>query len=115
MSADALRAKRLPVTMQVLDVVDDYDAGHYPEPAGLLERPDIFLYDTASQEDRLLAEACLEAERDLRRREWAALEVLLASIPLGGSVEDIYDLSADRALPAIRAAQVCGWLRKAGA
>jgi hypothetical protein len=112
MQTDTLRAKRLPVTMQVLDVIGDYEAGHYPTPGALLERPDIFLYRTASQEDKLLAEACLDAERDLRRREWGAVEALLGALPPGGSIEDIYDLPAEQALPALRAAQVCGWLRE---
>lgn len=68
-------------------------------------------YVADNSEDRDLAETCLEAERDLRRREWDAIELLLAAIPLGGGLEEIYELPAYRALPAIRAAQVCGWLR----
>ena len=70
---------------------------------------------TVSPEDRLLAHACLDAERDLRRREWGAMEALLAAIPPGGVLEDVYELPVAQALPALRAAQVCGWLGEAAA
>lgn len=110
-----LRAERLRVTMTVLEIAEDYDAGLYPEAAPILDRPDIFLFQTGSAEDRLLAQACLDAQHDLRRREWGAVEALLGALPSDGSLDDIYDLPAERALPALRAAQVCGWLREAGA
>jgi hypothetical protein len=110
-----LRAERLRVAMHVLDVLPDFNAGMYPEPAPLLPVEDVGLYQTGSVEDRSLALSCLAAERDLRRREWGAVETLLAAIPPGGSIEDVYDLTAAQALPALRAAQVCGWLQEAGA
>jgi hypothetical protein len=106
-----LRAERLRVTMTVLDAVSDYEAGRYPEPRPAVSRHDGYLYQTGSPEDRQLAEACLDAAYDLRRRQWAGLEALLAAIPLGGDLESIYDQPAEVALPAIRGAQVCGWLR----
>ncbi len=110
-----LRAERLRVMMRVLDALPDYDAGMYPEPAPLVPAEDVGLFQSGSAEDPLLALTCLAAEHDLRRREWGAVEALLGALPPGGSIEDVYDLPAGQALPALRAAQVCGWLREAGA
>jgi hypothetical protein len=110
-----LRAERLRVALRVLEAADDFDAGKYPEPAPVVGQDDAALFRTVSVEDRLLAQTCLDAERDLRRREWGAVEALLGALPPGGGIEDIYDLPAEQALPALRAAQVCGWLREAGA
>jgi len=110
-----LRAERLRVAVQVFDAMPDYDAGFYPDTRPLVCASDVGLFHTSSAEDRLLAEACLDAQRDLRRREWDAVQALLGAIPPGGSIEDIYELPAERALPALRAAQVCGWLREAEA
>ena len=110
-----LRAERLRVALCVLEVADDYDAGKYPEPAPAVPQHDVALFRTVSPEDHQLAAACLDAERSLRRREWEALEILLAALPPGGALGDVYDLPAAQALPALRAAQVCGWLREAGA
>jgi hypothetical protein len=106
-TSSELRAERLRVAVHALNLME-------ADPATLLDGGDVGLFQTGSVDDRMLAESCLEAERDLRRREWEAIEVLLAAIPSGGGIEDIYELPAERALPAIRAAQVCGWLRKAG-
>jgi hypothetical protein len=110
-----LRAERLRVAIRVLDAADDFAAGVYREPQPFVPAHDAALFQTASEEDRLLAEACLAAERDLRRREWSAVETLLAAIPPGGNLEDVYGLPAAEALQALRAAQICGWLNAAGA
>jgi hypothetical protein len=110
-----LRAERLRVALAVLDFLPDYEAGRYPDTRPLIGEGDVGLFLTCSVEDRQLAEACLQAERDLRRREWGAVEALLGAIPSGGSIGDIYDLPAEQAIPALRAAQVCGWLREKGA
>lgn len=110
-----LRAERLRVTMCVLDVLEDFNAGMYPEAALLLPVEDVGLFQTGSTEDRSLALSCLAVERDLRRREWGAVEALLAAIPPGGDLENIYHLPAVQALPALRAASECGWLREVGA
>ncbi len=109
-----LRAERLRVALAVLDHQPDYDAGLYPEPRPLLPDPDVGLFQTCSSDDRRLAESCLQAERDLRRREWGAVEAVLGAIPPGGSIEDIYNLPAAQALPALHAARTCGWLREGG-
>ncbi len=110
-----LRAERLRVALRVLEVTDDFAAGMYPEAAPAVGSHDVSLFRTASADDMRLAESCLQAERDLRRREWGAMEALLGALPPGGGIEDVYDLPAEQALPALRAAQVCGWLREAGA
>jgi hypothetical protein len=110
-----LRAERLRVALRVLEVADDYGAGLYSEARPYVPPHDVALFRTASNEDRVLAQTCLAAERDLRRREWGAVEVLLGAIPPGGGIEDIYDLPATEALPALRAAHACGWLREAAA
>lgn len=108
-----LRAERLRVALAALNLLPDYEAGRYPEPRPLIAEDDVGLFRTCSAEDRRLAETCLEAERDLRLREWGAVEALLGALPPGGSLDDVYDLPAEQALPALRAAQVCGWLREA--
>jgi hypothetical protein len=101
-----LRAERLRVAVHALNLME-------VDPVTLLQGGDVGLFQTGSAEDKLLAQSCLEAERDLRRQQWEAVEVLIAATPPGGVVEDVCELPADRALPALRAAQVCGWLRKA--
>jgi hypothetical protein len=110
-----LRAERLRVMVRVLDALSDYEAGRYPEPRPSVSRPDGILFQTCSVDDRALAEACLDAQRDLLRRKWEALETLLGAIPPGGDLESIYEQPADRALPAIKGAQICGWLHEARA
>jgi hypothetical protein len=110
-----LRAERLRVAILVLEAADDFEAGMYPEPAPAVGEHDVALFRTVSPEDRLLAHACLDAERDLRRREWGAMEALLGAVPPGGSLGDVYDLPAEQAIPALRAAHTCGWLREAEA
>lgn len=109
-----LRAERLRVAIQLLDVTPDMDAGLYPEPRPLFGEHDLALARTLSHRDRALAQACLDAERDMRRREWEGLESLLAAIPPGGRICDIYNQPSDQALPALRAARTCGWLREGG-
>jgi hypothetical protein len=109
-----LRAERLRVALAVLDFLPDYEAGRYPEPRPLLPDADVGLFQTCSQEDRQLAETCLQAERDLRRQEWGAVEALLGAIPPGGNIDSIYELPAEHALPALRHAHACGWLHEAG-
>lgn len=107
-----LRAERLRVALQLLDISDDMNAGLYPEPRPLFRQHDLALARTLSSRDRALAQACLDLERDMRRREWEGLEGVLGAIPPGGDVSDIYDLPAAQAIPALRAAQVCGWLQE---
>lgn len=109
--APELRAQRLSVTMGVLDAAGDFDTGLYPEPAALLTRHDRLLFASGSDEDRALARACLEAEQELRRREWAGLESLLAAVPPGGDLNDVYDLPPHEALAAHQAAIACRWFR----
>lgn len=106
-----LRAERLRVAIRVLEAADDFAAGMYPEPAPMVGSHDVALFRTASPEDTLLARACVDAERDLRRRQWGAMEALLGALLPGGDVEDLYDLPAHQAIPALRAAHLCGWLR----
>jgi phytoene/squalene synthetase len=108
------RAERLRVALIVLDAAEDFAAGRYPEAAPLLPRHDLALAWTVSPADRALAQACLDAERDMRRREWEGLESLLAALPPGGNLASINDLPADQALPALHAANACRWLREAG-
>jgi hypothetical protein len=110
-----LRAERLRVAIRVLEATDDFAAGMYREPAPMVGSHDVALFRTASAEDTLLAQACLDAERDLRRRQWGAMEALLGALPPGGDIEDLYDLPAQQAIPALSAAHVCGWLREAEA
>jgi hypothetical protein len=110
-----LRAERLRVAIRVLEATDDFAAGMYPEPAPAVGSHDVALFRTASPEDTLLAQACLDAERDLRRRQWDAMETLLGALPPGGSLDDVYGLPAEQALPALSAAHLCGWLREAEA
>jgi len=109
-----LRAERLRVALYVLDAVHDYEAGRYTERRPQLHDADVGLLRTCSAEDRLLAQSCLQADHDLLRGEWSAVETLLAAIPPGGGLGDIYDLPAEQALPALHAAQACGWLREGG-
>ncbi len=104
-----LRAERLRVAIRVLDAVEDFGAGKYPEAAPLLSAHDLALARTVSSTDRALAQACLDAERDMRRREWVGLEHLLGAIPPGGDLDSIYDLPPCRAFDALRAAKQCGW------
>ncbi len=104
-----LRAERLRVALVVLDAVDDYDAGLYPEAAPLLPADDIALARTVSGSDRALAQACLDASRDARRREWVALEDLLGAIPPGGDLDSIFDLPVEDVFAALLAAKGCGW------
>ncbi len=109
-----LRAERLRVMLIVLDAIEDYDAGKYPEAAPMLGKHDLALARTVSPAERALAQACLDLERDMRRREWGGLEGLLAAIPPGGDIDSIYDLPAKQAIPALHAAHACGWLREPG-
>jgi hypothetical protein len=109
-----LRAERLRVMLIVLDAVEDFYAGKYREAAPMVSRHDLWLFRTASSSDRALAQACLDAQRDMRRREWEGLESLLGALPPGGNIDSIYDLPADQALPALHAANACCWLREAG-
>jgi hypothetical protein len=109
-----LRAERLRVAIQLLDISADVDAGLYSEPRPLLPKPDLALARTISFLDRVLAQACLAVDRDMRRREWEGLEGALVAIPPGGDLGSVYDLPADQALPALHAAHACGWLQEAG-
>jgi hypothetical protein len=108
-----LRAERLRVAMVVLDAVDDYNAGKYPEAAALLGSHDAALARTVSGSDRELALACLDAERDACRREWGGLEDLLGAIPPGGDLDSIWELPPEDAFAALTAAKRCGWFSDA--
>lgn len=106
-----MRAVLLPAAITVLDLADDFAAGYYPEPQPYVGTvPQAFLKMSTS-EDLDLARACLDVERDFRRRQWTALESLLGAIPPGGDLEDIYELPADECIAALRASVVCGWFR----
>ncbi|HEX4186638.1 MAG TPA: hypothetical protein VHY83_01955 [Solirubrobacteraceae bacterium] len=104
-----LRAERLRVAIKALDVAPDFAAGMYPETARLMRHHDMALLRTISPEDEQLALACLDAQREARRREWGGLEELLAAIPPGGDLDSIFDLEPDQAISALRAAKRCRW------
>jgi hypothetical protein len=99
--------------VSVLEALPDYDAGLYPETRPAVSRHDSWLFLSSAREDQLLAKAVLEADRDLRRREWERAEVALGCIPPGGGLDELYDLPAASALPALTAAHEIGWLRPA--
>lgn len=108
-----LRAERLRVTLFMFGHVHTEFGDMYDDAAARMSGSELALFQTTSADDLELSNACLEIEYAMRRREWGGLETLLAAIPPGGDLDSIYDLPADRALPALRAAQVCGWLREA--
>lgn len=109
--SDHMRQLRLSVAIPALEALDDFDAGYYPEPQPFFGPVTAAFVGTATTEDLYLAQACVEAERELRRKEWAALEVLLGAIPTGGTIEDIYYLPPADQLTALRAAVACRWFR----
>jgi hypothetical protein len=106
-----MRAVRLLAVMPVLDAADDFATGYYPETSAHFGPVTQALFKTSTADDLALARACLDAERDLRRREWGALESLLGAIPPGGDLESIFDLRTDESLAALRASVDCGWFR----
>lgn len=89
MSAEQLelRAERLRVAICVLEIADDIHAGKYPEAAPLCGQHDLALFRTLSDEDLRLAQTCLDAERDLRRREWGAVEACSVPSPPAATSE----------------------------
>jgi hypothetical protein len=107
--SDHLRPHRLGAAIKVLEVLDDFDAGKYPEPQPYFGLVTQAFVGSANAEVLLLARSCVDAERDLRDQEWAALERLLAAIPLGGNLESIFDLPASQAVDALYAANDCRW------
>jgi hypothetical protein len=104
-----MRALRLEVAVPVLEAMDDFSAGLYPEPQPYVGIVTQALVSTASIEDLQLARACVDAERDIRRREWAGLERLLGAIPPGGDLDDIFDLPSQEQIAALRGAIACRW------
>jgi hypothetical protein len=73
-----LCAERLRVAITALSAADDFGVGRYPAAAPLLHEHDMALLRTSSDEDQQLAQACLDAEHDMRRREWGGAEQALA-------------------------------------
>ncbi len=77
-------------------------ASAYLDATARMSADEHALFQSTTEADLSLGNACLEVEHELRRREWDALEVLLAAIPPGGDLESIYELPAAQALPALR-------------
>ncbi len=69
-----------------------------------------FTPDPETAELFALATALLQAERERRERQWAALERLLAFVPPGGGYEEVAYLPRPLVGAALRAAYTCGWL-----
>jgi hypothetical protein len=110
-----LRAERLRVILAIFGEMQTDFATAYNDAARHMTQNEHSLFQSASAADLLLGNACLEIAADLRRREWKGLEALLSAIPPGGDIETIFDLPAEDALPALRAAHGCGWLQEAAA
>lgn len=110
-----LRAERLRVQLAMFGEMQTDFASAYRDAAAHLSGGDHALFQSITAADAGLANACLEIAAEQRRREWDEVETLLTAIPSGGDLESIYDLPAAQALPALRAAQLCGWLREAAA
>jgi hypothetical protein len=110
-----LRAERLRVQLAMFGELQTDFAGAYRDAAPRMSAGDHALFQTTTAADTGLANACLEIASEQRRREWAGLETLLSCLPLGGDLESVYELPAAQALPALRGAQVCGWLNEAAA
>jgi hypothetical protein len=110
-----LRAERLRVTLSMFGVVHTDFASAYEDAAGRMSGGEHALFQSTTAADLELSNACLDVEAALRRREWAALESLLAAIPTGGDLDSVFELPAVEALGALRAAVACGWFRQAGA
>jgi hypothetical protein len=109
-SEPEVRALRLRAIMPVLAAVDGF-LDEYAEPRSYFGPVTEALCQSCTLEDIELARACLDVERELRRRdEWAALEFLLGAIPPGGDLGSIYELPHTEQLAALRAAATCGWL-----
>ena len=110
-----LRAERLRVTLFMFGELHAEFGVMYDDAVPRLSRGEHALFQSTTADDLALSNACLDLEYALRLREWGALETLLAALPPGGALADVYDLPAEQALPALHAAHVCGWLREAGA
>jgi hypothetical protein len=105
-----VRALRLRAIMPVLAAVDGFP-DEYAEPRSYFGPVTEALCESCAPEDIELARACLEVERELRRRdEWAALEFLLGALPPGEDLGSIYELPHSEQIAALRAAATCGWL-----
>lgn len=109
-----LRAERLRVQLAMFGELQTDFASAYRDAAPRMSAGDHALFQSITAVDVGLANACLEVAAEQRRREWGGLERLLADIPPGGAIDSIYDLPAEQALPVMRAAHACGWLREAG-
>jgi hypothetical protein len=108
-----LRAERLRVTLFMFGQVHADFGTMYEDAAHRMSGGEHALFQSTTADDLGLSNACLELEYALRRREWVGLERLLAAIPPGGAIDDIYALPAAQALRALHGAAVCGWLREA--
>lgn len=106
-----MRAVRLSAMLPVLEAADDFAAGSCAELRPYVDPVAQAIVSMSTTEDYELARACLDAERDFRRRQWAALERLLSAIPLGGALDDIFDIPAKECVAALLAAVACGWFR----
>jgi hypothetical protein len=103
-------ALRLRAIMPVLAAVDGFPDEH-AEPRSYFGPVTEAIFKSCTPEDIELARACLDVERDLRRRqEWAALEFLLGAIPPGEGLDSIYELPPGEQIAALLAASRCGWL-----
>ncbi|HEX4436689.1 MAG TPA: hypothetical protein VH061_07825 [Solirubrobacteraceae bacterium] len=107
--SDHMRQHRLGAAIRVLEVMDDFDAGMYPEPQPYFGLVTQAFVGSANAEVLMLARSCVDAERDLRDEEWDALERLLGAIPPGGNLDDIFELPAKQAVDALYAANDCRW------
>ena len=110
-----LRAERLRVLLaaageeSVLDPVAGLEGG-LPS----LSPAERGLAISASRADCDLASQCINLARELRARQWQALETFLSLIPPGGDEAETMYLPRPLALQAAWAALNCGWLWPAG-
>jgi hypothetical protein len=87
-----VRAERLRIALAVLDVPHDVDPRECPP---LLSAADVILVEDIDEDDVALLNACLEIERELRERAFAAIARL--SVEVAGRHGDLNDRI--RALP----------------
>ncbi len=83
-------------------------------PAGALHADEAARIASATSDDLALAAALIDAERERRAAQWAALEALLALAPGTGPLEDRVTALPDAAFArACLAADRLGWLAPA--
>ncbi|MDX6699587.1 MAG: hypothetical protein QOE65_2984 [Solirubrobacteraceae bacterium] len=73
---------------------------------------DAAVYDEATSDDRALAGELAAVAREVRARQWLALEGLLALVSgLHGELDDRYEaLPDEEVVPATRAILLLGWV-----